>query len=320
MTERLHAAWAAWDRFWFAPVDPRPVAVMRMTLAALLLWWWAWLWPELPVLFVDAGVHDPELLANDWDQPHLAITQGWSLGQLQLAHALGTLLLVAYGVGLGTPVVKFAAVAMLVVAYHRAPWVWNGGDRLIRIWAVIMCLAPSGAAWSVDAWARARQGLPVRRTVPILVHRLVQIQLVMMYTWTGIDKLMHPHWQQGTAVWWSMSDANFSRAAWLYDPLLHTTPGLWATALLTVFTLIFEVGFLPGVWFERTRKLTLAAGVALHGGIFFALSVGMFGPASVWGYQSFLDGARPLPEPESEPEPEPEGSDTTNRLTSSAPS
>ena len=47
---------------------------------------------------------------------------------------------------------------------------------------------------------------------------------------------------------------------------------------------------------RRAITAGLAAGVALHTGIFFTLSVGMFGPASVWGYQALLPWALRRPE------------------------
>ena len=193
-----------WDTFWFAPVDARSVAAMRISLSLLLLWWWVWLYPELPLLFSESGLHDAYLLRKHWslggdsllsplypalayvldgivaigllspefihgviDHPHLALTQGWTLEQLQWGHLGGVVLLLAYLLGFGTDVVKFLVLGLLVVTYHRAPWIWNGGDRLMRIWVLFMCLTPSGAVWSVDAWIKERLGWARRTTVPV---------------------------------------------------------------------------------------------------------------------------------------------------------
>jgi len=293
----VHRTLAAVDRFLFAPVDARPVAVMRITWCLLMLWSWVWLGPELDTFFVADSIHDPRLVERHWkNTSYLAISMDWSAGSVHLAHLGGVGLLLLYLFGFGTDVVKFLVVGMLVATYHRAPWIWNGGDRLMRIWGILLCFTSSGAVWSVDAWIKQKLGWKPRTTVPVLVHRLIALQLVVMYTYTGIDKALVSYWQEGTAVYWAMSDAGYSRASWLYDPLLQTTVGVWLTGLLTYFTLVFELGFGPAILWKRTRPLAVAAGVALHTGIFFTLSVGMFGPASVWGYQALLPWALRRPE------------------------
>jgi hypothetical protein len=271
--------------------------MMRVSLGLLLLWWWAWLAPDLALLLHDGGAVDPRLIAESWTPYRVDWLQGLTLSQLQWAHLGGLAVLLAYTLGLGTPVVRWLVPLMLVVVMHRSPWAWNGGDRLIRIWALTLALTPCGAAWSVDAWWRARSGRPAIGEVPVLGYRLVQLQLLVMYLWTGLDKLGDPAWLNGSAIYYAVSEANFSRAPWLFDPLLQGPAGWALSAVLVAFTLIFEIGFVPLVLHPRTRKATLAAGAALHAGIFATMSVGMFGPASVWGYQAFafdptLRGAR----------------------------
>lgn len=278
---------SAWDHLWFAPVDARSLGAMRVSLGLLLLWWWAWLLPELGVLFGPESVADPILLDSKRSPYAISPLDGAPVETLRWVWGGGLVVIAAYTVGLGTPVVRFLVPALLVSVYHLNPWAWNGGDRLIRIWTVLMALTPCGAAWSVDAWLRGRWGRAPRRTVPAWGHRLVQLQLVVMYTWTGIAKLESRPWRDGTAITWSVLDGAFNRAPWLLDAVVLSRPGLWAGALLVAFTLVFEVGFGPLVLWRRTRPWTLLAGVALHAGIFVTMSVGMFGPASVWGYQAF---------------------------------
>lgn len=280
--------WDRWDRFWFAAVPAEPLGWMRASLGLLLLWWWAWLAPDLALLFHDRGAVDPQLIAESWTPYRWDVLQGLSFGELRAFHATGLLVIALYAVGLGTPVVKWLVPVFLVALLHRSPWAWNGGDRLIRIWALLLALTPCGAAVSIDAWLRARRGRPAIERVPVLGYRLVQIQLMVMYLWTGLDKLTSPSWWSGSAIYYAVSEGNFSRWPQLLDPVLQGPVGWPLSALLVAFTLLFEVGFVPGVLFARTRRLTLAAGAALHAGIFLTMSVGMFGPASVWGYQAFL--------------------------------
>ena len=175
----VHRTLAAVDRFLFAPVDARPVAVMRITWCLLMLWSWVWLGPELDTFFVADSIHDPRLVERHWkNTSYLAISMDWSAGSVHLAHLGGVGLLLLYLFGFGTDVVKFLVVGMLVATYHRAPWIWNGGDRLMRIWGILLCFTSSGAVWSVDAWIKQKLGWKPRTTVPVLVHRLIALQLV----------------------------------------------------------------------------------------------------------------------------------------------
>lgn len=283
----LRSAWSAWERFWFTPVPAVSLGWMRVTLGLMLCGSWLLLWPELTELLelVDLQAverHHTDWRISNWD--HLPPGPA-----VHVAHGLGLLVLVSFTVGFQTRLMNVLALIMMVSFWHRLPWVQNGGDRLLRMWTLYLCLVPSGAAVSVDAWLRERKGAAPVLEVTGFAHRLVQLQLCWVYFLTGYDKLLESgYWQNGLAIAYSMSEGTFSRAPWLLDPVVQSDVGLAATMALTWLTLGWELGFPVLVAFRRTRLGALVAGVCLHLGIFFTMSVGMFGPASVWGYQAFL--------------------------------
>jgi len=275
--------WAGWERWWFAPVDARSLAAMRISLGLMLTGSWLLLWPQMEpsMRLIDqeviAGHHTP------WRWSYLdLLSTPWAIHG---AHLAGLLIFISFTVGYRTRWSNALAAVILISFWHRLPWVQNGGDRLLRIWTLTLLTVPSGAAWSVDAWLDPTQR---RETVPALAHRLVQLQLAVVYTATGIDKLGGQTWLDGSAIYYAMSEGTFSRAPWFFDPLLQTAPGRAATMALTYVTLGWEVLFLPLVAWRRSRAATLAFGVVLHAGIFLTMSVGVFGPASVWAYQAFF--------------------------------
>ncbi|MEO0602097.1 MAG: HTTM domain-containing protein [Myxococcota bacterium] len=284
------------DRVLFAPVDARVVAAMRISLGVLLLLQWLPLGPQFVTLFHVDGIVDARLIESYWTPWTVRWMEALSPQALLGVYGLGIVALVAFTVGAGTPVANLVVAVLLVSLHHRNPWIQNGGDRLLRIWALMMLVMPSGAVWSVDAWLRRRWGLPLRRFVPAFGLRLVQLQLVVMYTYTGLAKLGDAAWLQGDAIYYALGDAGMSRAPGWIDPIVqHGLARPWLR-LLDVGTLIFEIGFGPLVLWSRTRTGTLVAGVALHIGIFATMSVGLFGPAAVWGYQSLAPWAQPVDE------------------------
>lgn len=271
-------------RFLFDERDARDLAAMRILLGLLLLVWWTDLWPELPIWFSDSGPVDPQLLETNWSRYRLTFLEGMSIGQLQAFFVVGLLAIGAFTVGFGTPLMNFVIVFLLAAVWHRSPWIQNGGDRLLRIFVFYMCFTDSGRAWSVDAWLRGTRDT----TAPVFSMRLIQMQLIVMYTYTGIAKLTGHTWIDGSAIYYSLSDAGYSRFPALMDAILPYLPVRIVMAGLTWSTLIWEIFFGPLVAWKKTRTWTLIAGILLHGGIFGLIAVGIFSWSTLWGYLAFL--------------------------------
>ena len=132
-----------------------------------------------------------------------------------------------------------------------------------------------------------RLGWTVPTDAPVTAVRLIQLQLVVMYTYTGIAKHGHT-WLDGSAIYYSWLDVSYVRWPMLMEWLVGFAPVRVAGQLLAWGTLVFELGFLPLIAWRRTRIPTLIVGLLLHAGIWGTLSVGIFSWSSVWGYPAFL--------------------------------
>ncbi|MCB9672951.1 MAG: HTTM domain-containing protein [Alphaproteobacteria bacterium] len=271
-------------RFLFEERDARDLAAMRITLGLLLLAWWLALWPDLTLWFSDRGPVDTELLDTNWSIYRSHFLDGLSDGQLQAVHVAGLVAILAFTVGFGTPLMNIVIVFLLAAYWHRSPWIQNGGDRLLRIFTFYMLFTDSGRAWSVDARLRGATDA----TAPVFSMRLIQLQLIVMYTYTGIAKCSGFTWLDGSAIYYSLSDIGYSRFPALTDAILPLKPVRAVLALLTWITLVWEVFFAPLVIWRRTRMATLIVGVLVHVGIFGLLAVGIFSWSTLWGYLAFL--------------------------------
>lgn len=280
--------WQGWCGLWFREVDARSLGVMRIGLGLILVLWHLSLWPDLELLVAPWGAVDVATLEAGWTDYRASylglVSEPW---QLHLVHALGLAVLLAFTAGYQTTVVKWLALAIMVSTWHRNPWIHNGGDRLLRIALFTLALSPCGAALSMDA---VRRG--ARATVPILTHRLIQLQWLVMYTYTGIVKLPGPAWMDGSALYYALSDANYSRFTGAMDTLLATGAGQLVATTSSYVTLGWEVLFAPLVLWRRTRWWALGFGVLVHVGIFTTMSVGIFSLISVWGYLAWVDPER----------------------------
>jgi hypothetical protein len=287
--QAVSALFARWNVLWFRPVDARSLGAMRIALGVLLIVFHVGLWPRLD-LFSAQGPVDLRALREGWSAERWSYLDGLDDSQLVLAHVAALLVLLAFTLGAATPLTSWLSLVILVAIWHRSPYIQNGGDRLLRIWAFYMALTPCGRALSVDAWLFGQRDACA--LVPAYGLRLVQLQTMVMYAYTGIMKLTGSTWQRGTAIYYALSDGSFARFPELFDRVLATWPGQALTAVGTIATLAWEIGFVPLVLWRRTRWLALALGLMFHAGIFATMSVGIFSWASVWGYLAWIEPRR----------------------------
>ena len=291
------AAWERWERFWFRPTAPHSLALLRIAFGGLALLSHLALWPDLSLLF---GADGPMPL-------EIAIAQGRAtrLSLLDLAvdpaalrglMVIGALVHLAWMLGWKTRWTGPLSALVLVSLHHRNLWFQHGGDRVIRLAVLMLALAPCGATLSIDAWRRQRRAVrdgagaatPLVAAWPL---RLFQLQWMIIYGFTGVDKLRGDNWLDGTALYYALSDLSFQRfPAWV-EPLLQSPWGQAACALLTWLALAWEVAFAPLVLWAPARLPLLVAGIGLHLGIAATISVGSFSFAMVAGYLAFLSPA-----------------------------
>lgn len=116
-----------------------------------------------------------------------------------------------------------------------------------------------------------------------MVFRLMQIQLAVIYAYTGLEKLKGSTWWDGTALWTVFANPQFVG----YDLVfLRNFPIFFSIG--TFVTLIFEIYFPAMVMFKSTRRVWLSLGLLFHLGIGLLLSLMPFSLVMVSVYPLFL--------------------------------
>lgn len=116
-----------------------------------------------------------------------------------------------------------------------------------------------------------------------MVFRLIQVQICVIYAYTGFEKLKGSTWWDGTALWTVFANPQFSE----FD-LKFMSHVPWFFPLGTFLTVIFEVYFVALVWHPSSRKYGLLAGVVFHLGIGFLLGLMPFSLVMISTYILFL--------------------------------
>ncbi len=278
-------AWSHWRGLWFRPVSARGIAVLRIALGLVLLDQLLALWPDL------AGLVGPDALVTV-DAARSQIRVGrWTpfdtVGDPAVLHrwmAAAVLAALCFTAGLGARVAGVFSVVFQAWLYQRDPYFMNGGDRVLRLGILYLCTVPCGAAWSVEAWLRQRlRGTPegpASPLVPATATVLIRLQLMAVYTWSGIQKAGTAAWKEGDALYYALSSGNYARAPHLFDSALASPAVQAVLSASTWVVLAWECGFALLVLWPRTRHWALGIGVAFHASIFLTMTVGVFSTAT----------------------------------------
>lgn len=284
--------WAtAWNRFWFTPADPLPLAVIRIAVGLLLTW-------SMTVWLLDA---DAFLGTTGWQQPHnvwRSNDQPWqwswyfavpSPTGVRVLCGITLIAAVLLTIGLATPLAVVVALAGLVSVVNRAPLNVFGFDDTLGLLLIPLVIGPAGARLSVDSLLFAGRGAAPSTRATIAL-RLLQVQLCIVYFFSGCGKLLGASWWEGTALWGAAANVQYRTLdlTWLArHPLL--------TNAITLVTLFWEVAYAALVWPRLTRPLVLAMAVAVHLGIGLAMGMMEFGLSMIVANLAFVPASWFLP-------------------------
>ncbi|WP_438025716.1 HTTM domain-containing protein [Sorangium sp. So ce233] len=272
-------AWAAVERFAFAPASAAPLAALRIGLASVLLIQAGMVAPALLDLHGRSGILQAPL-ADALGRPGF-VWLGWLMDRLAPLGVGEAPILVAVGASY-----VLALVALLVGWHARmaAAGAWfshlmlmmtadstnYGVDRFANIFLFYLMWMPAGAALSLDRWlGRAPVG---PTSAARLALRVVQIHLCIVYLMSGLGKALGEPWWNGDSIWRTLNMPEYRQYdfTWLaYYPWLAMAAG-W-------MVLLIECGYPVMIWPRRTRRLWVAATVALHVGIAAFMGLGVFG-------------------------------------------
>lgn len=255
-----------WRRFWFEPESTTTLGLVRIAFGVLTIGWAVSLLPDLDDLFGSKGVQTgtPSIpyfwgLLNVWDSDTAVIVVWCAL-------VIGA---VALTVGWHSRVAALVVFVCIVAFDRRNIFVTNAGDTIMRIEALFLMLAPSGAALSLDRRRTAGPGAGAQLRAPWAL-RLMQVQLSLILLFSVHDKLIGATWNEGTAVSFVFqqdSATNFALPNWFLTSPLAMNVVSWGVLVLELVIAIW-------IWNRRLRPWLLTIGVVLQALIFLTLTVG----------------------------------------------
>lgn len=247
-----------WNRYWFEPISPFPIAATRVVFGAYL------------IIYFSAGVTDVELTLSSQGVPVPFLVSpeaapGPSVAAL--LYAVAMIATVAFTLGYRTVVATRTLFVLFV--YH---FIMSGGvysyDRLNIVLLAIFCGAESGAVWSLDSW---RDG--AKPAVSAWATRLIKLEIATMYFGSGLYKLLNPLWHDSTLIEMTFAGEWATPVAfWVVGKNLPTW--LWDGATWAVIAFEIAIGF--ALYARRIRMIAIVFGATFHLANWILLGVPQF--------------------------------------------
>lgn len=293
------AARERWIELWFQEWETTPLEVLRIGLGFLLSFNYGLLPPaDVLAFYGPHGLLAPEVVpeAGRW----LTFSLFYFLQQdvLVLAvHYLFVALCVCLCVGFRTRWTKWLVFVLYLSYMNRIALTRYGVDHVLSPFLFLLCLAPIGGTLSFDRARAVRRfekerGPGARPPVPLSARacacqRLMQLQVAVIYFYSGAEKLRGSTWWGGDAPWFALVDNEVAFAPWALGVLAEH---FWIVNLMAFGTVVIELGYPFLIWGRRTRPYLLGLAILLH--VHMALLMGLyfFAATMIFAHLSF---ARP---------------------------
>lgn len=278
-----------WNQFWFKPIDLFPAALFRITFATVIFLQYALRQFNVLEYYSDRGVvplaEATELLPEIF-RPAFFWFPASDPGIIAF-HAIYLILILLLGLGFYSRIVSVFALIIQVAFLHRNYSVAYGADIMACYWLLSLCFIESDRVLSLRSKLKLPSFAPKFPDLSLSTMgvRFIQIQLCVIYGYTGLEKLKGSVWWEGTAVWQVMSNQQLST---LDLSFLQNFPLL--VVLMTYSTLIFEIYFPFAVWNSKTRPWWLTIGFFFHVGIALTMGLIFFSGVMLAAYLVFLNG------------------------------
>ncbi|SMO77144.1 DCC1-like thiol-disulfide oxidoreductase family protein [Melghirimyces algeriensis] len=158
--------------------------------------------------------------------------------------------------------------------FSRNGVILDGGDNIMRILLLYLCVADTTAYFSIDSYLKKKKGptfdpgtkasaVKYRYYLHNLAILACIVQVSMVYLTSGLHKAMGELWQKGTALYYILQVGEYTHP--FFRDLIHGFE--IAMVLGAYFTVLVQVSF-PFLLFNRRTKYVAMAGViSMHVGI-----------------------------------------------------
>lgn len=183
--------------------------------------------------------------------------------------------------GWRTRIVAPIMLLFLVAMHSNNNYMLNGGDTLLRITLIFMLFSNLSEHYSLDSLRRKRRSKSTQQIVPAHVSNAAHntglvlscFQIIVVYTTSGVWKLLGEEWLDGTAVFYALRIDNFMLYPALNELIWQSTQFI---QIATFISLWVQTLFVVLILWRPTRIFTLVSLIFMHLGIGLLLGLWTF--------------------------------------------
>lgn len=272
--------WSVWSAFWFESFSPAHWRLFRVISCSIMFVAYFIRHLSLETFYsATRGIYisDPSRYVNmayRWNLFSQILESKNASILISILHGfyLATLLLLIFGYW-----VRPAAILALILHIsfiHANIGAVYGVDLIFTFLLFFMCLAS-------DQVTSTRKGFKV--WLSSVAFRFAQLQICIIYAFSGWEKLKGAAWWNGEALWSVIANPQMARFDFTW--MSHFPLVLVITAYLT---LIWEVYFPVLIWLPKWRIPALIMGVLFHLSIVGMMKIAFFGFLMISTYAVFL--------------------------------
>jgi hypothetical protein len=209
----------------------------------------------------------------------------WSESLIPMVHGLLIFCLFLLFLGIGNRLFTLFTWFLCLGFMQRNFFVAYGADLIGSLWLFYLSWTKHNVRWSILNYYRPERIKNIKSDLLSNAgFRMIQLQICVIYAYTGIQKLKGASWWDGTSLWTVLGSSQM--AIWDFQ---------WASnfpiiiAILVFCTLFFEIYFPFLVWNKTTRGSVLFFGLLFHGSIAVAMGIWSFSTIMISSYLLFIE-------------------------------
>lgn len=262
-----------WNNFWFKQGPVEGIAIFRILLGVLAIITFFQDVVNMEDFWGPYAIQSFATGMKNYSFPILNIFQyfDWTYGVMYFFVTVQFIAILFFIFGYQTKIASLITFVLLVSFQQRTINMLSSADLLLRILFMYMIFAPAANAYSIDSLIAKLKGKPLTRNHSIWVHRLIQIQIAVVYVSTVIAKSKGETWLDGSAVYYATRLTDLTRF-----PVPFLLDWKWSVMLLTWSTLLIELSLGTLIFIDELRKPLIFFGILFHLGIEYMMSIPTF--------------------------------------------
>jgi hypothetical protein len=281
---QIKRAWGLWDEFWFGPQNLLGLAFMRVVLCGTLVYMSIMRFFNLDFFGETNWVTKANalLILPELGRP-MFTWNFWPDAYNMHINILVVLLFALLTVGIGGRILMALAWVINIGFIYRNYTVHFGADVIASLFLFYMVFTNSCERLSILNLIRKKKSFKASDAVSSMMIRMMQVQIIAIYAYTGWEKLKGASWWDGTAMWSVLANPQMTTMDFSF---LREIP--WVIPVIGYLTIIFEVYFPPMVIWHKSRHAWLLMGFAMHMGIGLFMGLMPFATIMLSTYFLFL--------------------------------